>query len=345
MSKHAKSSRKRSSAAKLLYLILVLILIILMLYALKWLWNFAERYQAGSIDTLLRQASLKVSQETGLEIGYSSVPTVEKNGDSSFVLTHEKKPIGRVFLSIKEMGPFSQAIYEIKDIQANLSFEFETVEGVELTVEGKRLEAYQEEIFPGTEVFEKYTGNKVSPKTYRYRAENLFTRFQVEAKSTGYKLAYTQQQDGTIRIDRISEDDALNDALKARAFQIAKAYSGYISTDVSWATLSSMIMNGSPLLQSIPSMDVQWYTTHNAIRYENVLCSEPVMLNDYYALVQISYDFIVSSNWTTYAPGSDVTYPIQLTQYLHLDDDGIWRLADMNILLRLDLEMEPLETN
>ena len=104
-----------------------------------------------------------------------------------------------------------------------------------------------------------------------------------------------------------------------------------------------MIMYGSPLLQSIPSMDVQWYTTHNAIRYENVLCSEPVMLNDHYALVQISYDFIVSSNWTKYAPGSDVTYPIQLTQYLHLDDDGIWRLADMNMILRLDLDMTPYE--
>ena len=102
-----------------------------------------------------------------------------------------------------------------------------------------------------------------------------------------------------------------------------------------------MLMYGSPLFESIPSMDVQWYTTHNAIRYENILCSEPIMLNDHYALVQISFDFIVSSNYTIYAPGSDVTYPIQLTQYLHLDDDGIWRLADMNMLLRFDLEMEP----
>ena len=341
MSTHSKNASGKG--AKLVYLIIVLILAVVILYLLNWLWRFAGRYQAGSIDTLLQKAAEEISAQTGEEITYSSVPTVESSGESSFDLRSGKQNIGKVVLGIKEMGPFSQAIYEIRSIRGIAAFDYEASEGIELinTVTGEPLTTAGSTVFPGTESFINYQGNKVSPRVYSYSADGLYSKTQIEAKCPGSKLLFLENDNGIVTIYKTPEDAALSSSLKSRAFQIAQAYSGYISTDVTWWTLSSMIMNGSPLLESIPSMDVQWYTTHNAIRYENVMCSEPLILSGNYALVQITYDFIVSSNWTKYAPGSDVTYPIQLTQYLHLDDDGIWRLADLNMILRLDLEMTP----
>ena len=341
MSKHSGTSAKKGSrSAKLVYLIIVLILLVVMLYMLNWLWKFAERYQAGSIDTLLTQASQQMSQQTGLDIGYSSVPTVEPDGSSTFNLTYNKHKVGKVRLAVKEMGPFSQAIYEIKEITGTGSFEFEAMEGIELTntSSGQKLTSLGSENFPGTEFMADYFGAAI-PQMHKYQADGIFTREQVEAQCPGYKLIYLEGEDGKLNIYKTSENADLNNTLRARAFHVAQAYSGYISTDVAWDTLASTITYGSPLLESIPSMDVQWYTTHNAIRYENIMISDPIILRDDYAMVQISFDFIVSSNWTIYAAGSDVTYPIELTEYLHLDNDGIWRVADMNMILRLPLEM------
>ncbi len=306
----------------ILYLVFVLALLGGMAFVLSRLWSFAEAYEANCAETLLSAACDRVSRETGLSLSYSSVPTVEENGDLGFVLRDGKRPVGRVVLRVKEKGPFSLILYETESVSGTVSCRVEAPEGVRVRVGTTAPEPVSSVPYPGTEPLEGLDAAKAPPLLLTYEIGGLYSDAQIVTEAD---WPFDRGlDDGTIVITRRAKTPEEAEALRNRAVKLAEAYSKYVSHDWEWGTAAGFFMAGSPLRTSLPTMEVQWYATHEKSALANVSVEEPVFRSDRYAEVTLRYDYIITRN------GKDYTYPIGLALTVHLDDDGVWRTALLN---------------
>ena len=331
----ARYNGKRPSVVpKILYLFFVAVLIAAIAYGLRYVWNGCREYQESCTATLLTQAEKTIENQTGLKLSCSPVPTVDGNGDSLFALKNGSKKVGTVKLGVKKKGLLTLALYEIKDIEGQMSYEYRAPEGVEIHAAGKRLEPVSEELFFGTSQLDGFEDRRKSPRIFEYKAEGLFDESQVSVTGTeDASDVLNEKGRPPLFLRRFSEKD--DKALKKRAFEIAEKYSRYISTDLAWASLSKDIMAGSSLKTSIPSLENRWYNDHSGVRFDNRKISRPLALNDSYALVNLSYDYVILRG------RKENVVPTELAFYLHLDDDGIWRLAMLNTYLHYELPLDP----
>ncbi len=322
---------KKHRIALKLYIVFLVFLLAFMGWALKQLWDFCDKYQKNCAETVLKETAEEVGRQYGLDMDYSSVPVVDPGGDSVYSLKVDGKTVGKARLGIKERGILSLALYELKGVEGILSFSLEAPEAVVVTSEGKLLDAQSLRIYPGMEQLKGLEGNMAPPSLYSCRAEGLFSRDQIswETKSEdASRIRIEERGSGSekepIRLQQYFADDEQAAKLKERAIQIAEKYSNYISKDVSWNTLSGYITKSSPLRTSIPSMEIQWYNWHSKAEVRNADISEPQILNDYYVLVNTRYDYVITRE------GKEYTVPTELALFLHLDDDGVYRLAALN---------------
>ncbi len=306
----------------ILWLILVIVLAGVIVNALSLLRTFAEAYQANCAETVLVAACEKASSDNGLSLSVSSVPTVEPDGDLSYVLRDGKTPVGRVVLGVKERGPFSLLLYETKAVEGTLTYRVEAPEGVRVSVGTVSAEPVASAIVPGTEPLASFEDARKAPEAFTYEIGGLFTDkvITIEADTPFDRVL----EGDTIRITRRMATDEDAEKLKTRAVKLAEMYSKYVSHDYTWETVVGYFMAGSPLRSSLPTMEVQWYATHEKSALANVSIEEPVMLNDRYAYVVVRYDYVITRN------GKEYVYPIGLGLTVHLDDDGAWRTALLN---------------
>ncbi|MBR0130666.1 MAG: hypothetical protein IJM08_05140 [Firmicutes bacterium] len=322
--------KKRGIAIKL-YIVFVVLLLALMGWALKQLWDFCDAYQKGCAETVLKETAEEVGRQYGLDLSYSSVPVVDANGDSVFNLKADGKTVGKARLSIREHGLLSLALYELKDVEGILEFSYEAPDDVAVTAAQVALEPLSTRIYPGMEQLKELEGNMAPPSVYSCRAKGLFSRDQVSWSIKGEvssRIRIEEKGSGSdkepIRLLQYFRDEAEAEKLKARAIEIAEKYSNYISKDVNWNKLAGYIMKDSPLRSSIPTMEIQWYNWHSKAEVRNADISEPLILNEYYVLVNTRYDYVITRE------GKEYTVPTELALFLHLDDDGVYRLAALN---------------
>ena len=331
--KHHKKRVRIVRLGRFLYCLLVLCLIGAIVYGARYLWRSCAEYQANSVHTVLDEAVRKASDESGLNITYSPVPTVDENGDSIFILRSDKTPVGKAYLGIKKRGILNLALYELKKIEGTRSFELCAPEGVSVTVDGQQVEPAETLSYFGSDSLKSFKDDRKIPVFYRYEVGGLYTESQIKIECESNELTESRQLKGKRFLEkRFSESTAKT--IKDRAKAISQLYSNYISLDTKWANLSAQIMKGSSLLKSIPSLEVKWYNAHTSWKIEKVKTSEPLCLNSKYALVYISYNYVI------YRGSTRSVIPTELALYLHKDSDGIWRLAELNTNLYYDFEMK-----
>ena len=340
-----KAPNRLPKAFKWCYLIFCLILVFCAAYGLKYLWNFCVTYHASSPQTMLEKAEAEAKKLSGAELNASPVPTTDAQGNYVYALRNGNQKVGSATLSIKEKGLLGLALYELKGIEGSLSFEFAAPQGVEVYAAGKKLKPAEQSLWFGSEPLAEFEGDKAAPPLLKYKAEGLLDFSQIELRAekalvsedkADPAIELTEQEDGSL-LAGLHWPQEQSEALKKRAFELAELYSRFISTDIAWSRLSPQIMAGSSLKQTIPSLEVRWYNSHSRVQFLERKISEPLRLSDRYALVYLTYDFVVTKNRV------DHTMPTELALYLHLDDDGTWRMAMLNTNLHYSLPLQPYE--
>ena len=339
-----KAKKRLPKAFKICYLILVLVLVAGISYGFVYIWKACAEYHSSSVQTLLAQVEEQASATAGTKISASPVPSVDAEGNSVFTLKNGTEKVGTATLRVKKKGLLTLALYEIEGIQGSLSRRFIAPEGVSVYAAGKAVAPEEEAYWFGSEPLAEFEGDKAAPRLYRYSAEHLLDFSQASVKRSDLQsgqpagmydpadITLIEQKDGSL-LAAVEYPKEGSEALKKRAFELAEQYSRFISTDISWSRLSPQVMAGSPLKKSIPSLEVRWYNKHSAVQFLNKRISEPLRLSDSYALVYLSYDFVVTKN------RKDYTMPTELALYLHKDSDGVWRMAELNTNLHYDIPL------
>ena len=332
-----RKKEKKTHVGLMFYLLLLVVLGFIIYKASGLVWDICEEYQANSATTVMEQTVAKLRADTGLDIGYSPIPTIDENGDSTYILKIDKTPVGKAQLHIKKKI-LTLALFELKGWEGTRSYEFYAPEGVTVKSCGQPVEPVSTHHYFSDDFLQEYQDDRKISGFYRYKIEGIFDFSQIEISYDGYELTESVQSTLdpiTFYEKRFSPE--VESVIKERARYAAQLYSNYISLDVKWAKLAAEIMDGSPLLDSIPTLEVQWFNAHNRWDMEDVYISRPLCINDRYALLQISYNYVITR-------GSTINnFPTSLLFYMHLDSDGVWRLADMNPNPIYDFEMFPLE--
>ena len=334
----ARKQKEKSAHIGLVFYLLLVVALGLTIYKISvFVWDACAEYQANSAKTVMAQTVEKIRGETGLDISYSPIPSVDENGDSTYILKIDKTPVGKARLGVKKKI-FTLALYELKDYEGTRSFEFYAPEGVSVKLAGEDVPTEKRMYYFGATTLYNYGDDRDIPLFYRYKVEGIYDFSQIEISCEGHELTESVQP----RLDPITFYEKrfspeVEEEIKERARIIAQTYSNYISLDVKWAKLKNEIMDGSNLLALIPMLEVQWYNAHNSWDMTDVCTSRPLCLNDCYALIHITYDYNI------YRGSSESNFPTELAFYLHLDDDGVWRLAELGTNLYYDFEMSPLE--
>ena len=328
--------KKKVRVSMILYMMLLFVLIGAIIAGADYIWSACEEYQANSAPTLLKQAMADISNFSGLEdIEYDPAPIVDENGESIYTIRSGSEAVARVRLGVKKQGILTLALYELRGMEGIRTFEFFAAEGINVTAKGQPVEPVEKLKYYGTDSLSKFKDDRKIPVYYRYKIDGLYSESQIETACNGHELAAEIEIDGIKYIEKRFSASVAS-TIKKRARAIAEKYSNFISKDTTWAKLSKEIMNGSQLKTSIPSLEVRWYTVHSSWSVKNVMISEPLCLSDKYALVHISYTYIID-RW-----GTKNEVPTELALYLHKDSDGVWRLAEMNLNPNYDLEMKPM---
>ncbi len=338
---------KKSIALKL-YILFVIALLAAMGWALRQLWDFCALYQENCPETLLARTTQELSDAYGLDLAHSSVPVVDEAGNSVFAVKTKdgNKKVGDISLRIKDKGILSLALYEVVRYRGTLSFSVEAPEGISISVGGLPAEASEENKWPGSEELTVIKGVEEIPGTRVFRVSGLFSKDQIEIRDGEKILNLKDLEQGYpgLELRDITEtarrtDPALSgswkiiprfrdpgdaEAVKQRAIKLAEMYSNFISKDLQFASFKKHISEGSPLIASLPTMEIQWYNWHTKAQIQNAVIDEPLVLSDDCVLVNTSYDYVITRQ------GKDYAFPIELALYLHLDDDGVWRLALLN---------------
>ncbi len=330
-----QKKEKKTHIGLLLYLLLVLLLAGTIWYAARVIWAFCEEYQANSATTVMTETVEKLRSETGLDLSYSPIPTIDENGDSTYILKIDKTPVGKARLHVKKKV-LTFALFELKDYEGSKSYEFYAPEGVVVKACGREVEPVSEHQYVYDGYLRQFEDDRKVSGFYRYKVDGVFDFSQIEISCEGYELTESIQSTLdpiTFYEKRFSPE--VEAVIKERARLVSQLYSNYISLDVNWNTLAAEIMPGSVLNIYIPALEVQWFNKHNSWSMNDVYISRPLCVNDRYAILHISYNYVID-RW-----GTINNFPTSLLLYMHLDGDGVWRLADMNPNPIYDFEMYP----
>lgn len=332
-----REKEKKTHVGLIFYLLLLVVLGFIIYKASGMVWDICEEYQANSATTVMEQTVAKLRADTGLDIGYSPIPTIDENGDSTYILKIDKTPVGKAQLHIKKKI-LTLALFELKGYEGTRSYEFYAPEGVTVKACGQPVEPVSEHHYFADDYLQMFQDDRKISGFYRYKVEGVFDFSQIEISCEDYELTESVQS----RLDPIPFYEKrfppeVEADIKARARTAAQLYSNYISLDAKWAKLEAEIMADSYLLYTIPSLEVQWFNAHDRWDMVDVSISRPLCINDRYALLHISYNYVITRGRTIN------NFPTSLAFYMHLDSDGIWRLADMSPNPMYDFEMYPME--
>ncbi len=106
-----------------------------------------------------------------------------------------------------------------------------------------------------------------------------------------------------------------------------------MSNDLGYWSLDPSIISGSPIRDLLMGMDMTWFGYHYYTEVNDLMMSDPVIAGSGYAMINVSFNYDVI-RWD----GTDRS-PIDLCLVLYLCDDGVWRLADLENNIKIELPM------
>ena len=330
-----KKEKKKKRPARTAYLIFVLVLIAAIVFGLIWVWKQCEEYQKCSAATLVGEAGKKLSEDTGLELESSLIPSIGDDGLYNYVLKAEGKPVAKVSLNKIKSGIMGLALFETKEVSSLVHYKVIMPEDCVLDVKNQTVDymsTAEDYILPATEKlgragFGFRTYKKVDVSWVYDESQLLVTRDGEELPlialgddtflAADYYKGYTRQ------------------TIRERAAELSNKYALFMSNDYSYWDLDPYIISGSPLKDVLSGMDMTWFGYHDYTEVNDLYMSEPVVVGDRFAMINLAFNYDVV-RWD----GTDRS-PISLCLILYLCDDGVWRLADLENNTQIEMEMTP----
>ncbi|MBQ9912176.1 MAG: hypothetical protein IJM49_04015 [Firmicutes bacterium] len=323
---------KKKNKGKIAYRIFVLVLLLAIIGGLIWVWNKCVEYQKSSAATLVAQACDELSEETGLELETVLIPKVNDEGDFEYVLKSEGKPVAKVILAKVKSGLLGLALFERKDVKSLLHFKVIIPDGYELIVGGEAVDISLASDYSLAETGKlraygfPVRGYKLADIDWIYDAS------EITVNKNGRILPLFPLADGSLfAVDFYSADSV--PGIRARAAELSNKYALFMSNDYSFWALDPYIVYGSPLREVLYGMDMTWFGYHDYTQVNNLRMSDPVIVGDGYAMINVAFDYDVI-RWD----GTDRS-PIELCLIMRLEDDGYWRLADLENNIEIELPM------
>lgn len=282
--------RNTAEIRKMIYTFFVMTLMVCIIIGLMWVDTACGVYKNHSASAVLKEAKSSLEGETGLEFELNPVPYAGKNGEYIYRLNIDKEPRAEIALTQSGSGLLNLALFDLQGIKNLVSYDIVFPGDVQLYAGGVLLSknAYGFS-FMGTDTL---AGTSTAvPEFRRLEVDTVYDLSQISAERGGERLKFMEIKDGLYYVAK-DADEAVSSAVKSRAEQFSRAYSNYISKDAGFYYVQQYLTDDSPLVSRLLSLDVNWYTAHYAVEFENFKASEPLMLSDGIALVNASYDYI-----------------------------------------------------
>ncbi|MBR0482108.1 MAG: L,D-transpeptidase [Firmicutes bacterium] len=330
--KNPKAAKKKNPG-RTAYLIFVLFLVLAIAGGLFWVWKQCAEYQKASAATLVGEAGKELSEATGLELESSLIPTVNDAGEYEYVLKSEGKPVAKVTLEKTKSGIMGLALFEKKDVQSLVKYKVIMPEDCVLSVTNQTIDymsTAEDYVFPATQKLKK---SGFSVETYKKIDVNwVYDESQLEVSRNGEVLPLIQLDKDTFFAANYYKDYE-RQTIRERAAELSNKYALFMSNDYSYWDLDPYIIPGSPLKDVLSGMDMTWFGYHYYTEVKDLVMSEPINVGDRYAMINLSFNYDVI-RWD----GTDRS-PIELCLILHLEDDGYWRLADLENNIQVEQDM------
>ena len=118
-----------------------------------------------------------------------------------------------------------------------------------------------------------------------------------------------------------NNDDELQEATEARVTEIVKAFSSFVSNDLSRSKMLKYVRKGTVAYPIIEKFDNSWFGKHSSAKIENLETGNYIRFTDDTMACDVSYDHVVQYN------DGDKTYPTAYRFYFVLRNDE-WFLYD-----------------
>ena len=175
------------------------------------------------------------------------------------------------------------------------------------------------------ELFSELPGSVTPPAVLTYRVEGLLAEPELSASGPeGTECALTFDDDtNTLEVLLLSTGERW-DERATRIEAVAKAYARYISRDGTMATLGTYILPGTDFYTRMWHFDNQWYGTHQAHDFKDIVVSDILSTSENTFTGQIDFIFTVTQ-------GADVfEYPSSYTMSFVLWNSQ-WMLLDLQV--------------
>ena len=332
-SKAPKAEKPKKSKGRIAYLIFVLVLLFAIIGGLIWVWKQCDEYQKNSAATLVNEAGRKLSEETGLELESSMIPTINPEGTYDYVLKSNGKPVAKVSLNKTKSGLLGIALFETKEVTSLVHYKVIIPDDCALNVENQTIDymsAAEEYTIPALKKLKDYG---FSMKTYKkVDVDWVYDASQITVTKDGETLPLIKLEEDTY-LAADYYDGYVRQTIREKAAELSNKYALFMSNDYGYWDLDAYIISGSPLVDVLSGMDMTWFGYHDYTEVHDLMMSEPIEVGDRYAMINLSFNYDVI-RWD----GTDRS-PISLCLVMYLGDDGVWRLADLENNIQITQEM------
>ena len=329
-----KELMKFGTAAKVLYLLFILALLGGSAYFLKLTWNECAAYQQASAATRVSQAIEHVEEVTGLEVKTNMIPVQSEENQMIYRLYSDGKGIADVTINKTRNCGIVLSIYDEPKIKGLRSFDILVPVNSSASVyEGETILDAAEHVTDCESGEHRYftvpgktTVNNLGmgvPEFKWIRVSDIYDISQVSISIDDRQLKVYPMEKNFYFAGDIADPD-FNEVLRRYAAHLADLYSFYISSDLSYNELSSVICYNAPLRSRLLDVTLTWYGAHNGTEVKEMKVSDGLRLSDSLYLLNLDYIYLSHGIYS-----GDVEDRIRLCILLHLDSDGAWRIAEL----------------
>lgn len=326
----------------MVYFLFILILLAACGTGFKRVWTQCEEYQQSSADTLVDAALKSENDKTGLELECSMIPVVREDGISVYTFVHGDEDVAEVKIATVSKGIFGLAMCRQEGVEYIGKCRVVAPKDCVIDAgEGSKISCTEEEIiFCGMDDLQGKLKNTQIPVYTAYEIAGFPSMSSVKLNLAGVPLSLIPQEDGSyIAFELITGDEAA--AMNDRAAELLEKYSFFFGNDITWDNLEKHVCENVPLGDKLQALDTFWFTKHTKSYMENIMLSDPVRLSPEFVMIDTASTYTVVKK----SDGLPSSYSADLCLVLHLDRDGVWRLAELGSTVRYNNDLKPYEGN
>jgi len=332
--KKVPKKKKRINGWKVAYLILVLGLILGIVFGLRWVWKACADYQEKSAATLVKAAGEELSSQIGMDLEPALIPTINPDGTYDYVLKSGKQSVAKVTLEKAGSGIMGLALFKTRSVSSMLHFSVILPEGAVIdSAESDYMASAEPYVLPEMRKLDSIGWGR-SKTYYKVDVDWLYDDSDIHVSKDGIQLPLVRLGDGCLLAAEYYTGDTCSN-IRARAAELSNKYALFMSNDYSYWALDPYIVDGSPLRDLLSSMDMTWFGYHLYTEVHDLVMSDPIPVANRYALINVSFNYdVVRWDYTDRSP-------IELCLVLYQEDDGYWRLADLENNISMQQELTP----